>query len=104
MQFDVYENKQPETRQRFPYLLDVQADLLDSLDTLVVIPLAPKAAARRALLAQLMPVVRVKNRDFLAYTPQLAGLARSKLGPRVANLAEAREAIISALDLLLTGV
>lgn len=39
MQFDVYENENPASRQRFPYLLDVQAELLDSLGTRVIIPL-----------------------------------------------------------------
>ena len=39
-QFDVYENPQAETHQVIPYLLDVQADLLGSLATCVVVPLS----------------------------------------------------------------
>ena len=39
-QFDVYENPKTETNQVIPYLLDVQADLLDNLATRVVVPLS----------------------------------------------------------------
>jgi toxin CcdB len=39
-QFDVYRNPDASTRSRFPYLLDIQSDLLDSLSTRVVVPLA----------------------------------------------------------------
>ena len=39
-QFRVYENSNRATKQRIPYLLDIQSDLLDDLQTTVVIPLA----------------------------------------------------------------
>jgi toxin CcdB len=38
-QFDVYLNPNTATRNVIPYLLDVQAELLDSLATRVVVPL-----------------------------------------------------------------
>lgn len=38
-QFDVYINPNTATRKVIPYLLDVQADLLDTLTTRVVVPL-----------------------------------------------------------------
>ena len=38
-QFDVYLNPNAATRKIIPYLLDVQADLLDTLSTRVVVPL-----------------------------------------------------------------
>lgn len=42
-QFDVHRNRNPASRGRFPLLLDVQADLLESLGTRVVVSLAPAA-------------------------------------------------------------
>ena len=39
-QFSVHRNKNPRTRAEIPFLLDVQSDLLDHLDTRVVAPLA----------------------------------------------------------------
>jgi toxin CcdB len=38
-QFTVYENKNPRTKKAYPYLLDIQADLLEELRTTAVIPL-----------------------------------------------------------------
>ena len=36
-QYDLYANSNPETSETIPYLLDVQADLLDNLATRVVV-------------------------------------------------------------------
>ena len=38
-QFDVYENPNSESKEIYPFLLNVQADLLGVLDTTVVVPL-----------------------------------------------------------------
>jgi len=40
MQFDVFENPSPRTRDAYPYVVDVQSDLLSSLATRMVVPLA----------------------------------------------------------------
>jgi len=40
-QFTVCRNKNPETRSAIPFLLDIQNNLLDDLETRVVIPLCP---------------------------------------------------------------
>jgi toxin CcdB len=37
-QFTVYRNKNPQTLSAVPFLLDVQHDLLNDLETRVVIP------------------------------------------------------------------
>jgi toxin CcdB len=38
-QFAVYRNKSPRSKSTYPFLVDVQSDLLDELQTRVVIPL-----------------------------------------------------------------
>lgn len=48
-QFDVFENPNKATNQAIPYLLDVQADLLDSLSTRVVVPFLAASAMGFAL-------------------------------------------------------
>jgi len=104
-QFTVHRNLNPATRGRFPLLLDVQADLLDGLDTRVVIPLAPATpAARRSTMHALTPTCTVDGRDYVVVTPQLAGIARKELGPPVADLSPQRQSFITALDLLFTGI
>jgi len=40
-QFDVVENRNPDTRDQAPYLLLLQADLFDDRATRVVAPLIP---------------------------------------------------------------
>lgn len=103
MQFDVYENENPSSRSRFPYLLDVQADLLRALSTTVVVPLSPWHGAEDRTLSRLMPVLHVEGQEVVAHTPQLAGVARRHVGRCVGNLAHARSEIVAALDLLFTG-
>ena len=104
MQFDVYENNNASTKRRFPYLLDVQADLLDSLGTRVVIPLAIETESKEIVLSQLMPVLPVQGQNHVAVTPQLAGISVRELSNKVENLSGFRTEIIAALDILITGV
>lgn len=102
-QFRVYRNPRADSKARFPLLLDVQTDLIGSLETRVVIPLsAVKASAGRPMTV-LMPVLEVEGRKYAMCTPQLAGLRLADIGTEVADLAAQRVEIIAALDLLFTG-
>ena len=40
MQFDVFENPSPRMRDVYPYVVDIQSDLLSALATRMVVPLA----------------------------------------------------------------
>lgn len=101
-QFDVYENKNPETKQSIPYLLDVQADLLDNLTTRVVIPLITVAAMGKAA-NHLNPQFKIKRASVIMSTSELAGVSLHVLGEKVCSLKEYRNEIIAALDFLFTG-
>lgn len=103
-QFDVYENRHPKTKQLFPYLLDVQSNLLSGLATTVVIPLSLATGAKPLEMARLTPRVEIETDDYLALTPQLAGIARKELGAVIANVSGYRNEIIGALDFLVTGI
>lgn len=102
-QFDVYRNVNPATRTAIPYLLDVQADLLDSLVTRVVVPLV-LAAEMSAAAKVLNPQFTVNDAVVVMSTAELAGIARRSLGDKVDSLAGQRDEIIAALDLLFTGI
>ncbi|MDR2188447.1 MAG: CcdB family protein [Azonexus sp.] len=102
-QFSVHANKSPASKL-FPYLLDVQHDLFDQLATRVVIPLQARQTVKGKPLTLLTPVVTIAGQEFILLTPQLAGVAKQQLGPWVADLSAHRQAIITALDLLVTGV
>ena len=102
-QFDVYLNPGTDTRNAIPYLLDVQADLLDGLATRVVVPLI--AAGEMTVAARhLNPQFRVREVAVVMSTAELAGVSVRSLGEKVASLKDRRDEIIAALDLLFTGI
>ena len=103
-QFDVYKNKNPISSKLYPYLIDVQANLLGDLQTRVVIPLAKAPPLRKTPITNLTPVLEIHGESFTLLTPQLAGISKADLGTAVTNLSERRDLIIGALDFLLTGI
>jgi toxin CcdB len=102
-QFTVYRNKSPRTKSTFPFLVDVQSDLLEQLQTRVVIPLTRTAGLAKKPLSQLMPSLTFDGESYVLMTPQLAGVARTELGTPAGSLAGERQAIVAAMDFLLTG-
>jgi len=102
-QYDLYRNPNPETQETFPFLVDVQADLLEELETRTVIPLSHAVALTTFPMLQLMPIVAVEGKAYAVVTPQLAGIARVDLGSPAGSLAGYKHAISTALDLLVRG-
>jgi toxin CcdB len=103
-QFAVYKNRNETTRGRFPLLLDVQSDLLEPLNTRVIVPLSLATAAKTRAMEALTPKLAVAGKEYVMVTPQLAGISMRELGPIVDTLSGERTKIISALDLLITGI
>ncbi|MGC2456996.1 MAG: CcdB family protein [Gallionellaceae bacterium] len=102
-QFDVYLNPNAKTRKAVPFLLDVQADLLDTLATRVVAPLV--LAEEMGLAARhLNPQFKIKGAAVVMSTAELAGVSIRSLGDKIASLKNKRDEIIAALDLLFTGI
>jgi len=103
-QFTVYRNKNPRTRSAVPLLLDVQNDLLDNLDTRVLVPLRPTVTAGIKRLQTLTPVLEIEGKSYLMLTPLLAGVPKSEIGTPIARVEQYRFDIIAAIDFLVTGV
>ena len=103
-QFTVCRNKNPQTRSIVPFLLDVQNDLLDDLETRVVVPLSPQSAMKGKTLRTLMPILEIEGEPFVMLTPQMAGIPKSELGSPLTRLDHYRFEIIAAIDFLLTGI
>ena len=95
--FDVYPN--PEGAG---YLLDVQANLLDQLNTRVVVPLL-LADASPVPAATLNPVFRIGDTLVVMVTQFMAAVPTRLLRQPVANLESARGEIVAAMDLLFQG-
>ena len=102
-QFDVYLNPSADTCDAIPYLLDVQAELLDGLATRVVVPLLAEEAMTAAA-RHLNPQFKIKGIPVIMSTAELAGVSTRSLGDKVASLKNKRDEIIAALDLLFTGI
>jgi len=102
-QFAVHKNKNPRTRAAFPFLVDVQSDLLEPLGTRVVVPLTKVAGLARKPVSHLTPTVMFDGDAYILLTPQLAGIARTELGAQAGTLLTEREKILGAIDFLLTG-
>jgi toxin CcdB len=96
-QFDVYRSARVKG-----YLLDCQSDLLDSLATRVVIPMFPAQTMIAA--TRLNPVFAIAGQNYVLQTPMILSLPKERLHTPVASLAAYRRDIISALDMLWSGV
>ncbi len=102
-QFDLYENVDPDSRETYPYFVDVQTDLLDDLNSRVVIPIAVVQDAK-SFPENLCPVVEIRNKEYALLTHQITTVSASFLAHKKGSLLLNRSDIISALDFLLTGI
>jgi toxin CcdB len=84
------------------YLLDVQADLLEEMPTRIVVPLFDEPRLRKPL-QDLQPCFEVNGERMTMMTQDLASVPKRLLRRKVTSLAEHREKITRALDLLFTG-
>lgn len=101
-QFDVYENRNPDSKQAIPYLLDVQADLLSHLATRVVVPLVSVAIMDRAI-NHLNPQFIIENTPVVMSTAEMAGVPVQVLGEKIFCLKDRRDELIASLDFLIMG-
>lgn len=95
--FDVYPGSEKDT-----LLLDVQADLLDALNSRMVVPLmavgkAPAPAKR------LNPVFVIEDTEYVMVTQFMAAVPKSILREQVANLKDKFGEITTAIDMLIQG-
>lgn len=103
-QFTAYENSNRATRTAYPFLLDIQSDLLDQLRTTLVIPLSPVSLAGDAAIARLCPRVDIDGQGYVVMTPQMAGIDRKHLGGAVGDLSHYRAEVIGAVDFMVSGI
>ncbi|MFT5330586.1 MAG: toxin CcdB [Parasphingorhabdus sp.] len=98
--FDIYALNRAEV----PYVLEVQADLLSDLASVVVVPLVPAEAARAETMRKLKPEIIIKGESFCLMTTDIGTLRRASLSKPVVNVKEPyRAVIVDALDFLFQG-
>lgn len=102
-QFDVYRNPVDDQSDAIPYVLDIQADLLEHLNSRVVVPLI-RADLVVPPIPRLNPRFVVANGSVFMATTLIGGLPVSSLREVITNLGDRREDIIGAIDMLVSGV
>jgi toxin CcdB len=101
-QFDVMANPFPRSRGRQPFLVNLQSDLLArALDTVVVAPLEPVPGT---FADRLNPLVTVEGQSYVVIAQEVVTVRKSVLGKTCGSIANERDKIIAALDLLFTGI
>ena len=84
------------------YVVEVQADLMATFATTVVVPLVPIGDAPKRL-SRLNPVFQIAESRCVMQTQSIAAVPRQELGVRVASLTDQHFEIVAALDMLLSG-
>lgn len=95
--FDVYPHPDALARKSTPYLLDVQNEYIDSLESRIVIPLRA-ATLYKTRLRDLNPVFEILGKQVVLDTAAMAALPTRELIKSVANLQSHQEEIVAALD------
>ena len=102
-QFMLYKNTSEESSETYPYFVDIQNDLLDALNSRLVIPLTA-AKSLSANISNLCPITTVDDEEFVLLTQQMTNVPVSALQRPAGSLAHLRDDIVSAVDFLITGI
>ncbi|MGR3806446.1 toxin CcdB [Pasteurella testudinis DSM 23072] len=100
MQYMLYRNR---SNINYPYLVDVQSDIIGNLNTRLVIPLFPLKLFQARPAERLNPVIHIEGEDYLLMTHEMASVRTTLLGDEVASLLSQRQLIKNAIDFLLDG-
>jgi toxin CcdB len=101
MQYTVYRNT--SNSKEYPYLLDVQSDIIDILNTRLVIPLFLRSEFRGNYPMRICPLLDIEGAEYLVMTHEMASVRLSLLGAEVVNVAHHRKSIRDAIDFLVDG-
>lgn len=104
MQFDVFDNPSPRLRDIYPYVVDVQSDLLSALATRMVVPLAVTQLGTKELPRRLCPAFTVNGQTLMLVPFEAAPLDKRLLKTQVMSLWSQSSDIISAMDAVLSGI
>lgn len=102
-QYDVYPNPSHSAQQGVPMVVVVQSDLLESLSTRLVIPLATAEFADSTP-EQLCPRITVQGQGLRALAHLAAPLPARQLKKQIDNIALQANVLVAALDMVLSGV
>ncbi len=100
-QFDVHRNV-GKRKDSIPFVVIVQSRLYDDYRRRVVIPLVRKAELGQISNPRLNPSFKVKNIVVALHPLEIVSVANDHLGENVGSLVAESDAIVAALDELVT--
>lgn len=103
-QFALHKNKDKSSAGTYPYFVDVQSDLLNNLNTRLVIPLTPIKLLDTKAPSHLCPTIHIDEGDFVMLTQQMTSVPVQILTDPINDLSTFRNEIIAAIDFLITGI
>ena len=101
-QYDICRNKNTVSRKHVPYLVVLQADLMQDFQTVIVAPLLAESTATK--IARLNPAVKIGGKTYRASMAEMASILRSQLGEVVGSADELHREFVAAIDLIFTGI
>lgn len=103
-QFDVYVNPSKQTKNAYPFILDIQNELIEDIATRIVVPLGKAKEFSNEEMKGLTPRIEFEGTDLLIMIPQIASMPARTLKEPIGTLLHLRDEIISALDFAITGI
>lgn len=91
-------------RDQYPFVVDVQSNLLSSLATRMVVPLAVTSLAAKELPQRLCPVFSVRRKNLMLVPFEAAPLDKRLLKTEVSSLRDRAGDIIAAMDAVTSGI
>ncbi len=103
-QFDVYVNTNKDTNKTYPYFVDVQNSMLDSLNSRVVIPLTPMGKPNKNYPDNLCPVIEIMSKKFALLTHQITSVSTNFLKKQEGTMLDNKDELVEAIDFLISGI
>lgn len=103
-QFCVYANPRNAGRERIPFVLDMQSEVMDRLPTRLVVPLVRDRLFPSRRIPRLNLRFIIKGQPVILSPAEMGAVAASALGDAIDDLSAQRRELIAALDLLFTGI
>ena len=91
-------------REQYPFVVDVQSDLLGSLATRMVVPLAITQLASSDVPRGLCPVFQVQGKQLMLLPFEAAPMPKSLLKTDVQSVKRFASEIVAAMDAVMRGI
>ena len=78
-QYTLYKNENKSSKKAYPYFVNVQSDLLNDLNSRIVIPLSPHKTLKQTNAKKLCPIIDIDEGCFVLLTHQITTVPKSIL-------------------------